>query len=136
MPNRRGGAASVTVYYNGACPLCRAEISHYRSMARARRSALVWVDVSRDPGALARRGGWTVDPYRRLHVVDRNENLLEGLEAFRSLWRELPPLNRLAGLAGAPVIRPIATWLYDDVVAPLLWRRQQSRVTTSGAAAP
>lgn len=134
MPNPRGGEPSVTVYYNGACPICRAEITRYRAVSRARRRPLVWVDVARDPDALKRRGDWAVDPFRRLHVVDREERLLAGLDAFVAIWRELPPLRRLAAVAGAPIIRPLAAWLYDDVMAPWLWRRQKRRAQRVAAA--
>lgn len=132
MPNRRGGEASVTAYYNGACPICRAEIANYRAVARRRAAPLVWVDVARDPEALARRGGWRADPFRRLHVVDRDERLLAGIEAFRAIWRELPPLRPLAVIAGAPVVRPVAAALYDRVIAPWLWRRQRRRDRGTG----
>lgn len=128
MANLRGGEASVTAYYNGACPICRAEIAKYRAMARKRDRPLVWVDVARDPGALERRGRWSVDPYRRLHVVDRDEGLLAGVDAFIAIWREIPPLRWLAVICAAPMVKPLAGVAYDRILAPALWRRQRARM--------
>jgi len=42
--------AKSTVYFDGSCPLCRAEIAHYRGMDRG--GVLCFVDVSRTDACL------------------------------------------------------------------------------------
>jgi predicted DCC family thiol-disulfide oxidoreductase YuxK len=78
--------ASCTVYYDGACPVCRAEITHYQ--ARAADAPIDWVDVSA-PGALP-EGLTREAALARFHVRDANGALLSGAAAFASLWREVP----------------------------------------------
>ena len=40
-------AAALTVFYDGACPLCRREIAFYRRRRGAAR--IRWLDISRAP---------------------------------------------------------------------------------------
>jgi len=39
---------ALTVYFDGACPLCRREIAHYRSRDRAARIAFLDIAADRD----------------------------------------------------------------------------------------
>lgn len=92
---------ALTVYHDGSCPLCRAEIGQYR---RARGSERIdFVDVS-TPGAdsgpdLARR-----DAMRRFHVRLPTGELRSGAAAFAEVWNVLPrwrPAAKTAALPGA-----------------------------------
>lgn len=102
--------AEATVYFDGSCPLCRAEIDHYRRSAGAERVA--FVDVAGE-GAAERLGpGLTRDAaLRRFHLRDRDGQLLSGATAFAHLWTVLPRwrwLGRLIALRlrdGRPVLR-------------------------------
>jgi len=86
---------ALTVYYDGACPLCRREIGFYRRRRGA--AALRWVDVSAAgaqaalPAALSREAA-----LRRFHVALPDGRLASGGAAFAELWAALPGL-RLAG---------------------------------------
>lgn len=89
---------TVTVYYDGSCPVCRREIAFYRSNPDA--TNLVWHDVSinfreGDDTSL----GNDLNCKRAMaffHVRDTQGNLFEGGVAFARLWLELRGW-RLAG---------------------------------------
>lgn len=87
--------APLTVYYDGACPLCRREIGFYRRRRGAER--LRWLDVSaadadtRLPTGLNRSAA-----LRRFHVRLPDGRLTSGGAAFAELWSALPGF-RLAG---------------------------------------
>ncbi len=97
-----------TVYYDGACALCRAEIGLYSRSDPA--GALCFVDVSRDdaavPADLTRR-----DAMARLHVRAADGRMTSGAAAFVELWARLPGWRwaaRVARLPGATAALEIA----------------------------
>ena len=78
---------TLTVYYDGACPLCRAEIGHYRRCRGAERIA--FVDVAPDGAPL----GPDLDraaARARFHVRDADGRLRSGAAGFARLWSALP----------------------------------------------
>jgi predicted DCC family thiol-disulfide oxidoreductase YuxK len=130
---------AVTVCYNGACPVCRAEIEHYRRIERrhfAGASALPfgWSDINTAP-ELFRRYDIDFDTaMRRLHAVDAEGRLIRGVDVFVAIWRVLPGYRWAAAVVAFPLVRPFAWLLYEGVVAPLVyrwsrrrWRRMQAR---------
>ena len=87
----------LTVYYDGGCPLCRAEIGHYRRAAGAERVAFVDVQAGGSLGP----GLDCAAALRRFHVREPDGRLVSGAAAFALLWRALPAwawLGRLLGL--------------------------------------
>ncbi|MDF1793072.1 MAG: DUF393 domain-containing protein, partial [Thalassobaculaceae bacterium] len=127
----------IHVFYNGACPVCRSEIDHYRRIAdRHRLTALAWTDITSRAGTLA---PWGVDDdavVRRLHVVGADGRLLAGVDAFIEIWARLPRYGWLARLASVAWIKPLAALLYDKVLALALyrWNKANGRVPPAPAA--
>ncbi|MFA9476336.1 MAG: thiol-disulfide oxidoreductase DCC family protein [Filomicrobium sp.] len=77
----------LSVYYDGSCPLCQAEIAHYRRQRRA--EEIDFVDVSspsNDLGPDLDRGS----AMARFHVRTKDGTLLSGAEAFARIWEQLP----------------------------------------------
>jgi predicted DCC family thiol-disulfide oxidoreductase YuxK len=76
--------AKTTVYFDGSCPLCRAEIGYYRHEDDT--GALAFVDVS-DTDAPLPSGLTQHHAMERFHVLEGNGQLLSGAAAFVSVWR-------------------------------------------------
>ncbi|MCB1519032.1 MAG: DUF393 domain-containing protein [Hyphomicrobiaceae bacterium] len=98
------GHDSLTVYFDGACPLCRAEINHYRKQTGA--DALSFVDVSKADAKLP-AGLDRIDAMARFHVADTHAGLRSGAAAFVLVWEKLPRWQwaaRLAKLPGAMLL--------------------------------
>ncbi|MDP4004958.1 thiol-disulfide oxidoreductase DCC family protein [Methylobacterium sp. NEAU K] len=106
----------LSVYYDGGCPLCRAEIDHYRRCAGA--DQLTFVDIGR--AVPAPELGPDLDrdaALRRFHVRAADGQLVSGAAAFSRLWRTLPGwrwLGRLVDLRvlGFQPVLPIAERAY------------------------
>jgi predicted DCC family thiol-disulfide oxidoreductase YuxK len=99
-------AASLTVFYDGACPLCRREIAFYQGLDRGQR--LQWRDVSQT--AECPDGYCQTDLLARFHVMTDAGRMLSGAQAFAAVWRALPaPWPLLGRVAQWPVI----DWLLE-----------------------
>jgi predicted DCC family thiol-disulfide oxidoreductase YuxK len=85
----------VTVFYDGACPLCAKEISFYRQ--RDPSGALHFVDISLEDSlnVLATHGLSFDAAMQELHVV-RDGKLFKGVDAFTQIWDALPAFKWLA----------------------------------------
>ena len=99
-------APSLTVLYDGACPLCRREIGLYRGLKPLQSGGPVcFADVS--DAAFSLPSALSPDITReqllaRFHVRDRDGQLLSGAQAFLALWAALPGWRWLALVGHLP----------------------------------
>jgi len=101
--------ACVTVYYDGACPLCTLEIDHYRRQTGA--DALQFVDVA-GAAPLACADLSRQDALKRFHIRKADGTLLSGAAAFVEVWRQLPRWTWAARLASLPGVLPVLEFMY------------------------
>ena len=83
----------VTVWYDGACPLCRREIALMRRLDRARAIAFVNVAEGEPDSCPIDRATLLA----RFHAAEGGR-ILSGAAAFAAMWRAIPLLRPL-GLA-------------------------------------
>lgn len=102
----RNDPAGVTVWYDGACPLCVREIALMRRLDR--RGAISFEDVS-SPDAVC-----PVDRRALLARFHARENgvMLSGAAAFAAMWRAIPLLRPLGLIARNPLVLKGLEWLY------------------------
>jgi len=89
----RDPRAAATVFYDGACPVCRAEIGSYRRLRGA--GGVRWRDVAAGP---APEGVSRQELLERFTVIRRDGAAVSGARAFVALWRGLGPLRGLGRL--------------------------------------
>ncbi|MCW3796732.1 DUF393 domain-containing protein [Sphingomonas sp. BN140010] len=109
----------VTVWYDGACPLCRREISIMRGLDRG--GAIRFVDLSSlaptdcpaDRSALL----------QRFHAME-DGRMLSGAAAFAAMWRAIPVLRPLGIAARRPWVLRLLERCYLQFlrVRPVLQR--------------
>jgi uncharacterized protein (TIGR01777 family) len=130
----RSPVKSVThrqsVYYNGACAVCRTEISHYARRCQAAAAPVRFVDSSIQCDDLAEYGLRREHLERRLYLKSANGKMLSGVAALTSLWAQTPGYRWLSKFVSLPIVRPIAEMLYDHIAVPVLvvlerWRRAE-----------
>lgn len=116
--------ADCTVYFDGACPLCRREIEHYRGLEGS--ASIVWVDAATcDPAAFG-DGLSRTDALSRLHVRQADGSLASGAAAFASIWARLPAYRWLAGVASRAWTLKILDAGYSAFLRLRpLWRRSE-----------
>ena len=94
----------LTVYYDGQCPLCRAEIGHYASREGADQicfldAADAQTDLGQDLDRATALG--------RFHVRKDDGKLVSGAAGFVAIWSTLPRWRWLATMARAPGATPL-----------------------------
>lgn len=115
-------ATACTVYFDGACPLCRREIGHYQRQSGA--ETIAWVDVSRCDASALGSGLDRADALARLHVRDAEGRLVSGAAAFAAIWAQLPAYGWLARLGTCrPILRLMDLAYAGFLRVRRLWRR-------------
>jgi predicted DCC family thiol-disulfide oxidoreductase YuxK len=112
-------SGGVTVWYDGACPLCLREIALMRRLDR--RGAITFVDV-----AEASDLSCPIDPallLARFHA-EEDGRLLSGAAAFAAMWRAIPLLRPIGLVARHPLVLRVleAAYLRFLVLRPRLQR--------------
>lgn len=93
---------TLTVLYDGACPLCRREIAHVQGLAqRQGDSGLCFVDIGGDDDDAAHAAERAL-LLARFHVQRADGTRLHGAAAFVAMWGRLPGWRWLARLAQLP----------------------------------
>ena len=87
-------SASLEVFFDGSCPLCRREIAYYRRLDIS--GQLAWVDVSQNH-AVCPEGYCQQDLLKRFHVKTRDGQVLSGAAGFAMMWTLLPGAWKYAG---------------------------------------
>ena len=109
----------VTVWYDGACPLCIREIALMRRLDK--RHAIDFVDVAREDAVCP------VDRtllLARFHAQERGSPVVSGAAAFAAMWRVIPALRPLGLVARNGVVLALLerAYLYFLKIRPRLQR--------------
>ena len=95
---------ALTVFFDGACPLCQREIALMRRLDRAGR--IDFIDVAK--GAPQQCPIDQAELLERFHVED-NGTMRSGAAAFAAMWRRIPSLWPLGQIARFPPV----LWLLE-----------------------
>ena len=86
----------VTCFHDGECPLCNLEINGMKKLDKA--GNIQWVDITKEPEALAAAGITYKQAMDRIHVIDAGQQMQTGVRGFIVVWKQLPYYRRIAGL--------------------------------------
>ncbi len=110
------------IIYNGACPVCRADVDAVRRKA----SATAYVDIAQAPDILSRYGLTERDVQYRLHAVTGDGRVLRGPAAASALLKSERGWRWAGFLIDFPPFRPLA-WLVYEALAAVLFRWNRRR---------
>jgi len=121
------GPDSLSVFYDGACPVCRREIGVYRDLAPAQ--PVEFCDVSQSslrlPAELTRE-----QALARFHVRHADGRIESGARAFIALWERLPYWRWLARVGRLPGVTALMELAYRGFlrIRPAIQRWAGKRV--------
>jgi predicted DCC family thiol-disulfide oxidoreductase YuxK len=111
------------LFFDGGCPLCSREISHYQRIDREQR--VEWIDIHANPKALAPYGiDWT-NAMQRIHLIDPHQRLQTGAYAFVALWSQLPYYHWLSVACRLPGLVPVMDFAYTHF-ARWRWKKRSA----------
>lgn len=113
-----------SIYYDGLCIACSAEINHYRKLKGAEN--FTFIDITNASFKAEEHG---IDPFlahKVMHVRGTDGKLNQGVDAFRAIWKELPRYQFLYRLSGKSGVRKILDLGYNFfvIIRPYLPRRK------------
>lgn len=112
-------SAQRTVYFDGACPICRVEIDFYQRLDRE--NAVVWQDISELEEAALPSGKSRAELLGAMHVRGCDGNWHIGVAGFAETWRGLPVFRWFAWVFSVPGLRHLAELFYRVFLA---WQRR------------
>ena len=115
----------LTVFFDGACPLCQREIAYYQRLDRE--SKIRWVDVASST-AECPDGYCQRDLLRRFHVQCEQGHIHSGAAGFARMWAALPGVWRYVGkVALWPPITALLELAYKAFLPLRPWMQQRAR---------
>ena len=106
----------ITVFYDGACSSCIKDRENYEKMSGKDGEDVCWFDITGQDDHLRDLG---IDPHKgltELHVRNERRQVVSELDAYILLMKRVPLMKPLAWLIGLPVIRPLLSSLYRQMV--------------------
>jgi predicted DCC family thiol-disulfide oxidoreductase YuxK len=114
----------VTIWFDGDCPLCVAEISLIKKLD-AKKGRIEFIDLASGGTCPIDRA----DMLAKFHARESGRDLVCGVEAFGVMWRQVTPFQPLGWLTLFPPTRWLMGLLYLQFlrVRPRLqrWMRSQ-----------
>lgn len=112
----------LKVYYNSACPVCKAGIEHQKGKMEA--CPVEWKDVHSNNRLVSQLHAELEQVRKRLHVVDELGRVHVGFDAFLIIWQHSPTEKWKAKLLALPLVKQLAHISYNLFAAILYkWNR-------------
>lgn len=103
------------VLYDDACPLCTAEIDHYRKLVKYH--PVEWVGINKSIQFVNELGYSREDVLKKLHVVKPNGEVAIGAHAFVTIWHSLKFYHYLSIIVRKLRLVPILDFFYQYFAA-------------------
>ncbi|WP_037546803.1 thiol-disulfide oxidoreductase DCC family protein [Stappia stellulata] len=113
---------AITVFHDGDCPVCRAEIRFYARIDKTQ--AIDWRDITRLADDALPTGKTRSALLGRFHVRDRDGEWHIGVDAFARIWQVLPGFRHVAWIFSVPGIRQLAEAGYRGFLG---WQQRHRR---------
>ena len=102
--------SEISVYYDGACHLCSREIDIYKN--KDKNHKIEFIDIS-DPNFTLDTDAVSMDDiHKYFHVKTKNNEWLQGVDAFHKIWEELDIFKPLQALSNNQITRPFMDFGY------------------------
>ena len=116
---------ALTIYFDGKCYLCSAEIEHYRKNPESQ--GFAFIDITH-PAFDPKKEG--LDPFavhKVMHVRLQGGEIVTAVDAFLNIWKNMPTYHNLYRVASIKPLRPLLNLGYYSFakIRPYLPQKQK-----------
>ena len=113
----------MKVYFNNSCKICKAEIDLYK---KEEIKEIHWIDITDNDSAEKETSKNGKQLLRRLHVKE-GDKVIEGAEAFLTLWKKIPKYKFLYNFFKLPIIFNLFSFGYE-IIAFFLYLKNKKQL--------
>ena len=113
----------MKVYFNNSCKICKAEIDLYK---KEEIKEIHWIDITDNDSAEKETSKNGKQLLRRLHVKE-GDKVIEGAEAFLTLWKKIPKYKFLYNFFKLPIIFNLFSFGYE-LIAFFLYLKNKKQL--------
>ena len=110
------------VFYDDQCPLCNAEIEHYKKIKP--RHAIEWLGIEAAHEKIRQYGLNKTDVLKRLHAIDSQGRVVSGAAAFVLIWNSLEYYRLLGFIVTRLRLIPVLDFFYGYFTR---WRLRKNK---------
>ena len=122
----------LTVFYDGACPICAREMALMKRLDRTERLSLL--DFSSTGFDAAPTGLTIADLSAVIHAQWADGTVMTGVDVFRAIW-DAVGLGFLSRLSRLPLVAPLMVTAYGWFARNRLWLTGRSNACPGNACA-
>jgi uncharacterized protein len=129
LDTRGSDCVPAEVYFNGDCPVCRTEMTHYARICAKDQPTIRFIDSMQRPDEFLQCGLRREHLERRVYLREADGQILSGMPALVYLWSKLPKYRWVSRVVALPVLDSLSALIYDHIVAPGLafWATRRLR---------
>ena len=121
----------LTVFYDGACPICAREMALMKRLDRTQRLTLLDFSLA---GFAAPADLAVTDLSAVIHAQWADGTVITGVEVFRAIWEAIG-LGFLSRLSRLPLVAPLMVTAYGWFARNRLWLTGRSNACPGNACA-
>ena len=116
------------IFYDDLCPLCDAEISHYKKLTHLQ--AIDWVAISTSEEVIKQHGLSKELVLKRIHAINSQGEVISGAAVFSLIWNALKPYRMVGLLVEKLHLIPLLDFFYK-YFAEWRYKRNTAKSTQS-----
>lgn len=101
----------LRAFFDNSCAICRREVALYRFLDN--NAQIMWIDISASDSDLSNYGLNRMSAMKEFHVIDANEKIHKGENAFIELWSVLPGYRFLSKVFRIKVFKSLLAYAYQ-----------------------
>jgi predicted DCC family thiol-disulfide oxidoreductase YuxK len=119
MPN-----SAHQVFYDDLCPMCNAEITHYKKLTHLH--PIDWVAISTSEEVINAHGLNKELVLKRIHAINNEGEVISGAAVFSLIWNSLKPYRWAGRIVETLHLIPILDFFYK-YFAEWRYRRNEKK---------